>query len=299
MPRTGALRALLATIAEGEFRATSSHEALLAMKKALLVVLGLAIGLVIYSAIETRSIKISSHRVSSDKLSFSEEPFRIAFLSDLHVGQFTPISMIERSAQMVAEIEPDLLILGGDYVYHYEGNYRDIFAAFEAVVPSQNRFAVSGNHDHWEDYEGIMAALEQGGWNLLENGSQLIHGHVGPMELAGVPDLWLASFSDIAILDRDPEQFRILVSHNPDYLVASQGSYDLGLAGHTHGGQVTLFGLWAPMLPIEHKDELWRGREELGESTAIVSNGIGVSVLPFRLFAPPEITVVEIYGLGN
>ena len=95
-------------------------------------------------------------------------------------------------------------------------------------------------------------------------------------------------------MNAEAEAFRILVSHNPDYLIMNTKLFDLGLAGHTHAGQITLFGLWTPFLPMEHRDVMWKGRKRVEGADIIISGGLGTVGLPLRFYAPPEITVIEL-----
>ena len=88
------------------------------------------------------------------------------------------------------------------------------------------------------------------------------------------------------------EDFVILVTHNPDYVEEiSTNKVDLVFAGHTHGGQVTFFGLWAPLIPSQYGQKYRTGLLSVGEMRVIVTNGIGTITPPVRFFARPQIVV--------
>ena len=92
-----------------------------------------------------------------------------------------------------------------------------------------------------------------------------------------------------------PGDFVLLVSHNPAFVHDLQpGQVDLMLSGHTHGGQVTFFGLWAPVLPRHVGQGLRSGVVKTDATTVIVSNGVGTIFPPMRFFARPDIVVVTL-----
>jgi predicted MPP superfamily phosphohydrolase len=92
------------------------------------------------------------------------------------------------------------------------------------------------------------------------------------------------------------DDFVLLMSHNPDFSEnLPEGQVDLVLSGHTHGGQVTLFGTWALYVPSQYGQKYRTGIVENEAATVIVSNGVGVSTpLPIRLYAPAQIVIVTL-----
>jgi uncharacterized protein len=92
-----------------------------------------------------------------------------------------------------------------------------------------------------------------------------------------------------------PEDFVMLVSHNPDYFPeVDKSKVDVVLSGHTHGGQVTFFGFWAPFTHSIYGQKYRTGVQKYGNTTLVVSNGIGTVILPVRFFARPQIIVLEL-----
>ncbi len=91
----------------------------------------------------------------------------------------------------------------------------------------------------------------------------------------------------------------MLVSHEPDFAEELQpGAADLMLSGHTHGGQLTFFGLWAPVVGSEYGQKYRTGTVTNGSTTVIVSNGIGTILPPLRFFARPQIVVITLKKAG-
>jgi predicted MPP superfamily phosphohydrolase len=92
-----------------------------------------------------------------------------------------------------------------------------------------------------------------------------------------------------------PQDFVILITHNPDYFpLVDKSKVDLVFSGHTHGGQVTFFGLWAPATHSDYGNKYRTGVITEDNSTLIVSNGLGTTILPVRFFARPQIIVVTL-----
>ena len=87
----------------------------------------------------------------------------------------------------------------------------------------------------------------------------------------------------------------ILLSHHPDYAdTLTTGLVDLVLSGHNHGGQVTLFGLWAPLLPSSNGQKYRTGTVHTGLTTVVISNGVGTVTPPLRFCARPEIILIRL-----
>jgi hypothetical protein len=89
--------------------------------------------------------------------------------------------------------------------------------------------------------------------------------------------------------------FVILVSHTPDFAEnLKTDKIDLMLSGHTHGGEVTFFGLWAPYIPSDYGQKYRTGIIKTDKTTVLVSNGIGNTFLPIRFFARPQINIIDL-----
>ncbi len=251
----------------------------------------------LWSLIEPYFINIKKYEVFNNLIPQQFEGYKIAFISDFHIGKFTKLKMIDNVVDKLRKHEIDLLILGGDYVYKYSNDYIKIFMPFSQLKISDGMYAVPGNHDSWEDHQKIQNALKFNNINPLNNKTIKINKEDSYIEISGVPDYWDNDFLDNNI-SNTKDQFRILVSHNPDYLIDTSKKYDLGLSGHTHGGQITFFGLWAPILPIENK-KFWKEIYSSENKDLLITNGIGVIGLPLRFFAPPEITIVTLKTKKN
>ena len=219
---------------------------------------------------------------------------RIAFLTDLHAGCSMGPGELEEIFSRVGEKGPDLVLLGGDLTNTREKEVLFLEKGLSRIAPPLGIFAVPGNHDYFEGrgIEGWKSMLEDMGVEVLVNTSRRV--------LRGGDGLWIAGVDDLtegrpdlrSTLDpvREGEPV-ILLSHHPDFFFeAAAAGVELTLSGHTHGGQIsplrslmghTRFGYW----------EGWF--EEVG-AELLVSRGVGTTLLPFRMKAPPEIPVLQV-----
>ncbi len=250
-------------------------------------------------------------------------PLTIAFLSDIHAGE--PHMSLERIAEIVVRtnaLGADIVLLGGDYVAAHRFLIRGYKAQDWAKELAPLRaplgvHAILGNHDWWHGAEprsrpdrarGVSQAIRDVGINLLENealpiskegrrfwllglGDQLAY-PLGRHRFKGVDDLPLTL---AGITDEAPA---ILLAHEPD-IFANQPAprVALTLSGHTHGGQIRLFG-WSPIVPSDFGDRFAYGHVEEDGRHLIVTGGLGTSIVPVRFGVPPEIVLIRL-GQGE
>ena len=246
------------------------------------------------------------HAVTLDRMiEFKEVPFyspdvpkkmngyRIAFISDTH---FMPEDRLTAIAQTLNKKKADLLILGGDA--HTDRNaLRRTMEILSRVTVTDGVYGVEGNHD---DCIELFAAMEECGICPLSNSG--IHVRDG-FYLAGVEDVWNRSPSvACAVAGAMPGDFVVLVSHNPDIaMLQGTADVDLILSGHTHGGQVTFFGVFAPaLIPSRITDcgqRFMSGWASSRDGVPVyVSNGAcGNHKFP-RVFARPQVALITLFS---
>ncbi len=220
----------------------------------------------------------------------------IAFLSDIHAGHYMSARDLEGLAGLVAELQPDLVCLGGDLINHHVREIELLEPALRLLAAPLGIFAVPGNHDYVEVAELAewTARLEAQGVHVLKNrGVRLRHGDSALW-------LWLCGVDDLtegepelteALAGRRTGEASLLLSHHPDlFREASARGVDLQLSGHTHGGQIRIFG-WSP---LNHSRFGWvNGLYASGNSRLYVGRGAGVTALPIRIGTRAEITLLK------
>jgi len=223
--------------------------------------------------------------------------YRIALVTDLHRGPVVPASWLARVADRAAELAPDLVALGGDFVSHVKRDLDGLASVLARFRARDGVVAVLGNHDHWVGPDAVSAVLERAGVTLLTNRHVLVRRGAATLAVAGVDDFTHgATRPDEALAGVTPEIPRILLSHNPDlieYLPAGL-RVDVMLSGHTHNGQLH-FPLLGPLLvPSQFGGRYMHGLKRVGETWLYVSAGVGTAAIPMRWGNPPELPVIRL-----
>lgn len=252
--------------------------------------------------LEPRTIDITHQRIALSKLPREFHGFRLVQLSDIHHSPFLSEEEIFEAARRANELDPDLVVLTGDYVSHSRDFIAGCARALGTLRARHGVFAVLGNHDHWTDGPGMAEALTNRGIRVLANENLLIERGSSSIRLIGIDDLTVRR-DDLraALLGTEADETRILLSHNPAIIrEAARAGLDLVLSGHTHGGQIN----WRLLTGREDKKtqrwlrrpsrRLMRGYAKLGATQLYVNRGLGTVVLPLRYGCPPEISVIEL-----
>lgn len=218
--------------------------------------------------------------------------YRIAFMTDFH--RITKEDM-QKVVNELNQKELDLLLLGGDFSL-YDEHYRTILGVISEINTTDGIWGVEGNHDN---AQALFAAKKDYDIGILDNSGQYIH---PSFFLAGVHDLWNRQANiAIATTDANEDSFILLVSHNPDItMIQSTNHLNLVLSGHTHGGQITLFG-WPFILYISsvsnYGTRFGRGFAESAEGVPVyTSTGIGDYYIWPRIFSRPEVVIFTMYN---
>jgi len=247
--------------------------------------------------IEPKILTVKKYTLKYNDLPSSFNGYKIAFIADIHAGDFYSLEQLKKLIEKTKKLNPDLVILGGDYVYNYQGNIDDIMKPLAGINAPDGIIGVAGNHDHMDSIDPITASMRKNNIAVINNSKKTIAKDGDIISILGVDDIWFVEPKTEKVLSNiKPENFTILVSHNPDFFIGNSfdKKIDLGLSGHTHGGQVTFFGLFAPYVPIESSHKYRTGLFHEPEMDLIVSNGIGTVMLPIRFFAPPQIVLIEL-----
>lgn len=167
------------------------------------------------------------------------------------------------------------------------------------IAAPYGSLAVLGNHDHWVDARVGRGHIAAAGIHLVENRHVVLERAGAALVVAGVDDLWEGGQDlEKAFAGAPPaaQAQRILLCHNPDYAVdpaLRRQQVSLMLSGHTHGGQVTIPGWGAPILPIRNR-QFARGLVDTLWGQVYVSRGIGQATPPVRVFTRPELAVIHL-----
>jgi uncharacterized protein len=251
----------------------------------------------------------------------SDLKLRMVVLADIHASD--PWMSVDRIRSLVNQanaLNGDIILLLGDYVsghrfYRKMSDSEQWGPALGQLKAPLGVHAIQGNHDWWEDKDAmrnlagptfVQRALEAAGINVLENDAvRLVH-NGKPFWLAGLGD----QIAFVPVRRRVPgvhvgvhdlpktlakitdDAPAILMAHEPDIFPRVPKRFSLTLSGHTHGGQVNLFG-WRPVAASRLARIYPRGHFSEEGRDLLVSSGIGCSIMPVRFGVPPEIVIVE------
>lgn len=214
---------------------------------------------------------------------------RIGLITDLHHSEMVPAQDVVRAAVFMMAEQPDLIVLGGDYVTWGDRSY--VVPSAEALAGLRAPFgvyAVVGNHD---DDRDMPAALISHGYEVLRDARTTVRVRGEQLDLVGIR-YWTRRPRDIARLIRGAESTVILLAHDPRRLdEAAALNVPLVLSGHTHGGQVVLPGLGA-IAAKKFPVVAGFGRRE--NTSIFVSRGVGTVYVPYRLNCPPDVSVLTL-----
>ena len=244
--------------------------------------------------VEQHQLVVPNHTGTGDA---PDRPLRIAFASDFHAGPITPARVIATACQALTQAQPDVLLLGGDFV-SLDARHIDTLIEHLAPIPAPyGRFAVLGNHDLWADEQYIIRQLEAIGIRVLMNRNVQLAPPFAHVWICGLDDICEGT-PDVTSAFAGAEGVRIVLMHAPQGLEdLPEQPFTLALCGHTHGGQIVLpNGKPVFIPPGKLNQKFLHGRFHVGpqqQSLLLVSRGIGCSTLPVRLFADPDILLCE------
>lgn len=213
---------------------------------------------------------------------------RIAVVGDVHAGTpWVDLDRVREVVRRVVAVRPDLVLLLGDHLADVPFGTRldpepvaEALAGLLGVAPV---VGVLGNHDWSVDGERVRRAFDAAGLPVLEESAVPVRG--GRLWVAGVGDLWTRTPSVPAALSAIPSGApTVLLTHNPDVVLDVPDSVVLVLAGHTHGGQVSLLGRPLHRISRVHGNR-WRSGWYPDERL-YVTPGIGSSSVPVRTVVP-------------
>src|SRR5262249_20380248 len=223
--------------------------------------------------------------------------YRIAQITDLHVGPTIGRAYLEDIVQRVNALEPDLVAVTGDLV---DGSVEQLGPHVEPIAQLRapdGVFFVTGNHEYFvRGLEKWLDFLRARGVRVLRNERVSIRGSHG-FDLVGIDDLTAKSYGrghgadlERALAGRQHDKPVVLLAHQPRQVKdAVAHGVDLQLSGHTHGGQIFPFSLLVRLF-----EPFLAGGFKLGQTQLYVSRGTGYWGPPMRLGAPSEITLIEL-----
>lgn len=258
--------------------------------KAFALIICLSVLVVVAGAINFNSIRISEYKVEVPKRSSELSHLRIAFISDFHIQEDTPVRFVKRAVQEVNGKNPDIVLFGGDI---FEGNgedenFKEVESLFSGIKSKYGVYGVLGNHEHYsrQDRGGFFS---RAGIKLIIDSAVIFS---RSFILAGRNDSHISTRKEVnELISSLPDSLPvILMDHRPSEIKQVAGTKtDILLSGHTHHGQ--LF----PINFITRKVyDLSMGYRKFANTHVFVSSGIRLWRFPVRTTGKSEIVVINV-----
>ncbi|MBE6444981.1 MAG: metallophosphoesterase [Alphaproteobacteria bacterium] len=233
-----------------------------------------------------KNIRVEHHLLKND--------IRLVQISDLHINRSTPVSRIHKIVNAVNNTNPDLIVLTGDIVDDDTFHLQKHLDALQNMSSSYGVYASIGNHEFYNGLSSWIYEYQRRGINLLFNQGATINDNIF---VAGVPDAFTANSNPSLNINfthtlsgSNRDQYRVLLSHNPEIANSiSSYNFQMMLSGHTHGGQLFPFHIF-----VKKSNQYLSGEYDVNGIKLYVSNGAGTWGPSMRLFAPSEITVIDL-----
>lgn len=257
---------------------------------------------------QNNSITTTRIDYSNTKIPSSFHEFVIAQISDLHNKEFGDKQ--SKLVQAVMDAKPDIIVVTGDLIDSNKTNIDVAMEFIEQAALIAPIYYVSGNHEKWSGvYDKLTNILIQAGVTILDDQSALLERNGETISLIGLQD---PAFTPSDYIDQShtyifeekleslsnpvPPNFNILLSHRPELMdVYSNKNIDLVFAGHAHGGQFRIPFVGGLIAPDQgFFPQYTSGIYVEGETSMIVSRGLGNSIIPLRILNQPELVVVTL-----
>lgn len=242
--------------------------------------------------------RVKRYDVYSSQLPDSFDGFRVAFATDFHYESRFTSKRLPGMVQALQSVNADVLLLGGDYQGRKGGDLKELFDALARVKTPYGTYAVLGNHDEGKVRGEIKSEMSRTGVRLLEHCADTLFRGDEFIVLCGIRnpfDLKANGVSPTLMLN--PDDFVVMLTHTPDYVEdVDVSNTDVALAGHTHGGQVSLFFRYTPARFSKYGTRFLTGlKYNKAGIPVIISNGLGTSRRDIRLFTPSEVVLIVLH----
>ncbi|MFY9637540.1 MAG: metallophosphoesterase [Methanobacterium sp.] len=246
---------------------------------------------------DARDFEIVDLKVSIPDLDPAFNDYRIAHISDIHLGQWISAKRIEGVVNLVNKQKPDLVAITGDSVsYVVNEPVLDMLRFLKNLKPKDVTLAVLGNHDHWMGAKEIRRVMDESKIIELENDVYTIKRGDAMLHIAGVDSITLEKHDLDAVLRKLPLSGpAILLAHEPDFAdeSAATGRFSLQLSGHSHGGQMIIPGIGTPFRGSKFM-KYPLGEYKVEKMVQYTNRGLGTNIFWIRINCPPEITILRL-----
>lgn len=269
-------------------------------------ILLMSVILVVFLIWQNNDVVVTKYEYVGKRLPRGFDGLKILHISDLHNKNFHG-----KLCDKIEDINPDIIVITGDLIDRRRTNIPVAAELVKSMAKTVPVYYASGNHEQLSGrYSEIRDTLIELNVNVLDNSCILLNKNGDVISISGIIDPSVnfgnknynpkknTSYvkSSISEAVEDKKLFNILLSHRPEYFdVYEEEEVNLVFSGHAHGGQIRIPFLGGVLSPDQgFFPEYSEGMHGLGETTMVVSRGLGNSLFPFRVFNRPELVVVTL-----
>ncbi|MBT8377973.1 MAG: metallophosphoesterase [Ignavibacteria bacterium] len=253
-----------------------------------------------YNSVSTR---ITEYK--TDNLPEALENFKVAFISDIQADHYTDEVRLSNFINIVNSLKPDLILIAGDMITTGP-KYIEISAREVGRLKAKyGIYSCVGDHDNWayrnnyqKSINEVTAALEKNNIQMIDNDNRILNVDDAEIEITFITNTYvkIAPWTILDSLSKNSgNDFKIFLTHQPrPHLieVAQKNNYNLFLAGHTHGGQISFVFPFIQLTPTLFETKYVRGDFLFDDMLMVVTRGLGMSLAPIRYNSTPEVTLI-------
>ena len=255
-----------------------------------------------YNSVEVRAVDYKKQNLPKEL-----DGFKIAFISDVQADRYTDEKRLERYIDKINELNPDLVLIAGDVITSTP-NYIETAAKYIGKIKSTHgTYSCVGDHDNWayrQDYvrslREIKKSLNDYKIEMPDNELHFIEIDSSRIGITFITNTYVSDISETTLKNlasSNKAEFKIFLTHQPQQFLinsAAENNYDLFLAGHTHGGQITLLFPFIQLTPTLVETKYVKGDFYFNDMLAVVCGGLGMSLAPVRYNSTPEIVIITL-----
>ena len=255
-------------------------------------------------SIDTREVEFVKENLPDDL-----EGFRITLIADVQADRYTNERRLSNYIDAVNSSIPDLVLIAGDVITSTP-NYIETVAKFIGKINSKyGIYSCVGDHDNWayrrdtrRSIREISEALTKYNVEMVDNDVRNLEVNSARIGITFITNTYVETISNellTKISNENHKDFKIFLTHQPQkFLInsARKNSYDLFLAGHTHGGQITFLFPFIRLSPTLIETKYVKGDFYFDNMLAIINGGLGMSVAPVRYNSTPEVVLITLKG---
>lgn len=255
-----------------------------------------------YNYVDVRKVEYNKKNLPKEL-----EGIKIAFISDVQADRYTDEKRLQRYVDKINEQKPDLVLIAGDIITS-SPDYINTAGKYIGKIKSKDgTYSCVGDHDNWayrKDYvrslTEVKKSLNNYNVEMPDNELRYIQFDSSRIGITFITHNYVTEISETTlrnVVSSNRADFKIFLTHQPqEFLINSavKNNYDLFLAGHTHGGQITLIFPFIQLTPTLFETTYIKGDFYFNDMLAIVCGGLGMSLAPVRYNSTPEIVLITL-----